>query len=110
MKALSFYKVMIKIIIASLFVLLVGCGESNDVVSNTRIGQLIDGESINELLYYATETHSGNISLTGEFVYEPGENITIYDGNILIGKTKAMDVVSSYSLMGEVSSVNAYND
>lgn len=92
-------KVIMQLLVSTLLLSLVGCGENIGVVSNTRIGQLIKDDSVNHL-YYVTETHSGYTSSEGEFVYEPGESIQFYNGNILIGKTKATDVITSFSLSG----------
>ena len=106
MKALSIRIITMRILIGLLVVFMVGCGQNSDVVSNTRIGQLIGDDGMSNL-YYTTETHSGNTNSTGEFVYEPGENIAFYDGDILIGKTKATDVISSFSLSGVTLSAEA---
>ena len=80
-----------------LLVSLVGCGGRGEVVSKTRIGQLVGGNAVSHL-YYATKTHSGKVSDSGEFVYEPGEYIQFFDGSLFIGKTQAKDMIASSSL------------
>ena len=90
-------------LIITLLLSLTACG-GNGVVSQTRIGQLAVEGTVNDL-HYMTETHSGNTNSEGEFVYEPGENIQFYDGNILVGKTKAADRITSFSLAGLALSV-----
>jgi len=87
------------LLIGTLLIFLVAYGEGTGVISNTRIGQLIGNGSVKNL-YYVTESHSGYTGSEGEFVYEPGENIQFYDGNILIAKTTATDVIASFSPSG----------
>jgi len=91
--------IIMPLLINALLISLVGCGNGSGVVSDTRIGQLVGDDPVKNL-HYVTETHSGHTSSEGEFVYEPGESIQFYDGHILIGKTKASDVITSFSLSG----------
>ena len=93
----SITKTIMKVLIPVLFISLVGCDGGTKVISDTRIGQLIGGDTVNNL-HYITDSHSGSTNSEGEFVYEPGESIQFYEGKILIGKTKAMDVIASVSL------------
>lgn len=99
MKAFNLSKAIMHILISMLLLSLVACSGDSGVVSNTRIGQLIVEGSVNNL-HYITKTHSGKTNAEGEFVYEPGESIQFYDGNVLIGEVEAKDEITSFALSG----------
>lgn len=87
------------VLVGMLLLSLVACGGNTGVVSDTRIGQIIGEGTVNNL-HYITKTHSGKTNAEGEFVYEPGENIQFFDGNVLIGEVAAADEITSFALSG----------
>ncbi|MCP4231508.1 MAG: hypothetical protein GY771_15365, partial [bacterium] len=75
--------IQILIITLSLFIL-TACGDGSDGSSQTALkGTFID--SAVEGVTYTTDTQSGTTDSTGTFIYLPGEIVSFYIGDILIG-------------------------
>jgi len=86
--------------------ILAGCGGSNgtDTSTNTDTTTLSSGKFIDTAvqgLTYRTETQEGKTSSTGEYKYQPGENVDFYVGDIYLGGTKAGSTATPLDFIGE---------
>jgi len=83
----------IKLFILTLsFLILSACGNSDDPDASAPTGVFID--SAVEGVTYVTATQSGTTDSAGTFTYLPGEIVSFYIGDILIGSAEGQDMLT----------------
>lgn len=65
---------------------------------NTLTGRFVDGPVSG--LRYSTASQSGMTSANGEFLYQSGETVSFYVGDILIGQAPAAGTLTPFDLAG----------
>lgn len=92
---------MFKPVLASVFLILTGCGGGGDSTSSTpanSTGVFIDGAVTN--IGYKTETKQGVTNSLGEYEYLSGESVTFFIGDLEFPTVKAIGVVTPLELAG----------
>ena len=97
------------LVCVSVFSLLTACGSGGgggaSSVSAVLTGRFVDSPV--EGLRFQSATQSGTTNLNGEFNYLPGETVTFYIGNFVLGSAVGAELITPFELSGISLPVNS---
>lgn len=85
------------LLVSIISLLLVACSGSSS--SDQPVGVLSDAGTVSGV-QYRTATQSGTTDSGGKFLYNPGETVTFFIGNIVIGQALASPALNTFDLVG----------